>query len=424
MNKLVYAPRGYKFAEASDELQVVLFGHNDIPTQGCSGDKIWNKIRTSHLQPSSRAWDFLSIAISVIAADFAGKRNDSPDGWTREFDLQIAVADPIFWNSQGRLIEKLLGFLSTDRWSIRFLNGGFTQPTIKELVEPTEDCVMLLSGGLDSLVGCIDLKERGLRPYCVSQTMRGEGANQINFPQSVGGFNQLPLNHATNLPFKAENSQRARSFVFLAYGVLLASALKRYREGEFVTLYVCENGYISINPALTEGRLGSHSTRTTHPVFLKLVQQLIDQADLKVRIENPYQHKTKGELMRECKNQSILNLHASRSISCGRYQHFNLTHCGRCVPCLVRRAAFRSAGLNDSTIYKYEELGRDDEHHARFDDVRAVGIANLEVKSQGLQRWIGPALSTSLLGDTSLLEATVGRGLSELGALLSYYGIK
>ena len=35
-----------------------------------------------------------------------------------------------------------------------------------------------------------------------------------------------------------------------------------------VTLYMCENGFISINPPLTDARLGSLSTRTTHPVYL------------------------------------------------------------------------------------------------------------------------------------------------------------
>jgi hypothetical protein len=71
-----------------------------------------------------------------------------------------------------------------------------------------------------------------------------------------------PGSHSVN-----ERSQRARSIIFFAYGVLAATALKRYHDGQPVTLYVCENGFIAINPSLTTARLGSLSTRTTHPAL-------------------------------------------------------------------------------------------------------------------------------------------------------------
>jgi len=190
-----------------------------------------------------------------------------------------------------------------------------------------------------------------------------------------------------------------------------------------VTLYVCENGFISINPPLTGARLGSLSTRTSHPVFLGLIQQLLDTADLRVRVENPYQLKTKGEMLRECKIQTLLRVHASEPISCGRYKQFGYIHCGRCVPCLVRRAAFLAWGMIDTTKYVYVDLGRDDENHAGFDDVRAVAMALAEVKSGGLENWIGTALSTALLGDIGPLQVMVGRGLDELGSLFKFHGV-
>ena len=106
----------------------------------------------------------------------------------------------------------------------------------------------------------------------------------------------LQLNHNANVP-DSENppSQRARSIVFLAYGVLVATTLARYHTGESITLYVCENGFIAVNPPLTGGRLGSLSTRTTHPVVLSSLQHILDAAELRVKIVNPYSFKTKGE---------------------------------------------------------------------------------------------------------------------------------
>src|SRR5690606_8283576 len=84
----------------------------------------------------------------------------SPDGWTRELDLEVAVADPDFWNSQADAISQALAFLTTDRWHVRFHPGGALPPSADQPVRPEEDSIVLLSGGLDSLIGGIDLVAR------------------------------------------------------------------------------------------------------------------------------------------------------------------------------------------------------------------------------------------------------------------------
>ena len=60
--------------------------------------------RRQKLQPSQRGWDFLAIALSVVAAVFNVVRDRSPDGWTREIELDIAVSDPAFWQTQKERI--------------------------------------------------------------------------------------------------------------------------------------------------------------------------------------------------------------------------------------------------------------------------------------------------------------------------------
>ncbi len=424
--KLVCGLQDHKFPPAKEALGVVLYGARDRQSRGQAGAAVRHRITRDKLQPATKAWDFLSLALAVTAADLAGHRNESPDGWTREFELDVAVADPQFWNTQIDLIERLLSFLTTDLWSVGFEGGGISPVPDRKPAFPEEDCVVLVSGGLDSLVGAIDLSAAGRRPFAISQTVRGDAENQRNFAQMLGsGLRHLQLNHNTEVPNpESPPSQRARSLIFLAYGVLAATTLKRYHAGRDVTLYVCENGFISINPPLTGGRLGSLSTRTTHPEFLGLVQTLLAAAGLRVRIENPYQLKTKGEMLRECKDQKILRAHAAESTSCGRYKQFGYTHCGRCVPCLVRRAAFRKWGKTDKTKYVYEDLGKDDDDHARFDDVRSLAMAIQEVKSDGIENWIGTSLNTSILGDVSDLEAMIGRGLAELGSLFRAHGVK
>ena len=197
--------------------------------------------------------------------------------------------------------------------------------------------------------------------------------------------------------------------------------LSAYEE---VTLYVCENGFISINPPLTGGRLGSLSTRTTHPVVLSLLQQILDAAGLRVRIINPYHFKTKGEMLRECQDQDLLEAHAFQTTSCGRFKQFGYKHCGRCVPCLVRRAAFHAWKGEDPTYYVYENLAQDDDEHARFDDVRSALIGIAECGEMGTTRWLGSTLSSNLVTDKQELMRTVERGLREIQVLLTGLGVR
>lgn len=425
--KLVCAPKAHKFDSGPKApLAIVLYDNADRPTRGSAGAAVSAATLKAGLYADPKAWDFLSLALAVIAADLAGHRRASPDGWTREFELEVAVADPGFWNSQRDLIRSLLGSLTTDRWNVAFMGDGFSPGSPSKPVLPPEDSVALLSGGLDSFIGNIDLAAVNRHPFAVSQIVKGDAQNQRTFAKLIGGgLRHLQMNHNADVPSpETPPSQRARSLIFVAYGILAATTLARYHAGHDVILYVSENGFISVNPPLTAIRLGSLSTRTTHPALLKLLQRLLDAAGLRVRIENPYQLKTKGEMLRECKDQPLLLAHAHETTSCSRALRFGYNHCGRCIPCLVRRAAFLAWGKKDKTKYVYAKLGRNDGDHAGFDDVRALAMALADARADGLESWLGTSLSTALLGDVRPLQDMVGRGLKELGALLKAHGVK
>lgn len=426
MKRIVCVPEGQGVATGqAGDLEFVLYGHAHASGQGSVGAAVRNDILHQQLAPVSRAWDLLSTALSVIAADLGVLREESPDGWTRQLDLRVAVSDPVFWTTQRDLLIQQLRFLTTDIWNVSFFHDGLPHIPESPSARPEQDCVALLSGGLDSLIGTVDLvKRNGLNPYAVSQIAHGDKPRQIFFASEIGGgLDHLQLNHNTICPGKPERSQRARSILFLAYGVVVATALKRYHAGEHVTLYMCENGFISINPPLTVSRLGSLSTRTTHPAFIRLFQQLLDNAGLHVNIQNPYQFMTKGEMLKGCSDQSFLQNHGHTSTSCGRYRRHGYCHCGRCLPCLIRRAAFHAWGVKDKTVYKFHDLALDDDDHARYDDVRSAAMAVAAAKAVGLSNWAGPALSTALLGDISSYKDVVGRGLSELAAFLRAVGV-
>lgn len=424
--KITCALSDFNFSGTPSDLDVVLFGNSGIPTRGSAGSALKHAIMQEKVSPAARAWDLLALALAVVSADFAGHRACSPDGWTREFELTVSVVDAPFWNANADTLQQLLAFLSTDRWTLRFIEGGILPQPARTPEYPVEDCVVLLSGGLDSYIGAVDLATQGRKPLAVSQMVRGDGEKQVAFAAEIGGgLRHFQANHNAVVP-DPENppSQRARSIIFLAYGVFMATTLGRYHAGEQVTLYVCENGFIALNPPLTGGRLGSLSTRTTHPVVLALLQQVLDAAGLRVRIVNPYRLKTKGEMLRECLDQTLLITYAYKTTSCGRFKHFGYKHCGRCVPCLVRRAAFHSWLGKDDTKYVYGNLAINNDEHAGFDDVRSALIGIAEHKEVGIKRWLGATISSGLITEKPLLAETAERGLAEIEALMLALGVR
>ncbi len=423
--RLICGPATFNLPTGDSALRVILFGPPGAPARGSAGNAAKAEILRRKLDPSPRAWDLLSIALSVVTADYGERRDRSPDGWTREFELDIAVADAGFWNNQANALTEALAFLTTDRWQLRFHHGGVLPVPPRVAVRPKENCIVLLSGGLDSLVGAIVLASGGKKRFAVSQIVRGDADKQVDFAALIGGgLSHLQLNHNAQAPGDEEPSQRARSLVFLAFGTLAATALHRYHDGEDVPLYVCENGFIAVNPPLTGARLGSLSTRTAHPEFLSRLQAIIAAAGLRVQIQTPYRTKTKGEMLRDCANQTLLKTEAVRSTSCGRFLRFNYRHCGRCVPCQVRRAAFIAWGVQDTTPYVYGPLGRNDGDHAAFDDVRSVALALAKTGTAGIDTWLGSALSYPSIHDRAELKAMIQRGLDELRALHQSYGVK
>jgi hypothetical protein len=415
-------------AVADNATHFMLYGLPHSPSLGTAGNGIAQIVNGQGMAPAPRAWDLLSIALGIVAADESCPREQSSDGWTRQLELDVAVADPDFWSTQAVALEATLGFLTGDLWRIRFSGGG-TQPAgpRRPRAHP-QDSVCLLSGGMDSLVGALDLAAAGRSVMLASQVSQGDKVHQGEFARLIPGATaHLQLNHNVRPPTSPvrlyERSQRARSVIFLAYGVLAATALDRYRSGGTVDLFVPENGFISLNVPLTPLRLGSLSTRTTHPVFMAAMQRILAAADLRVRLETPYRFKTKGEMLVECRNQALVRAHAFETTSCGRYARMAFTHCGRCVPCLVRRAAIRHWGMADGTPYRYEHLSRDDRDHRHFDDVRSAAMAVEHVRLHGLDRWIGAALSSAQLGEVAPYRAVVDRGLEELRAFLAGEGV-
>ncbi|MFH1952387.1 MAG: Qat anti-phage system QueC-like protein QatC [Pseudomonadota bacterium] len=377
-------------------------------------------IRRDGLAPSVIAWDFATIALSVAAADKAILRKDSADGWTRMIELSICLRQPAVWDAKRAELESLLRFLTGDFWTLRFLRGGVKAPRAKRPQRSDADCVCLLSGGVDSLVGAINLTSADRKPLFVSQVVRGDRATQEKYATALGGKDRYcQWSFAVKHPGVSEKSTRGRSIVFFAFAVLAASAIPSTKDRP-VAIVVPENGFISINVPLGPGRLGSLSTKTTHPIYMESIQSLWDALGIHAKLSFPYRDKTKGDLLTECADRAKLTKLIGDSVSCGKYQRHNLTHCGECVPCMVRRAAFLKAGLTDTTAKGYccERLAI-----SESGDVAAAAAAYLRYQQKGMRRFAGGALSFAPPHERAQYEDVVARGMDELGQLLRSHGV-
>ncbi len=391
------------------------------------------------LYPSETAVDLAVLAATVTAADTRISRaENAQDSWSREIDLYIPVADPDLWSSNVTLIARILKFLTGDYWDIVFRPR---QRGIKSLVEkPPElfatdfDSVCLFSGGLDSFVGVIDLLHDKRNPILVSHyqdtSTKSQEVCADRISKTYGEVN--PRHVRANVSFDkndlpelgVEKTTRGRSFIFFGLACLAASAL----DGE-TPVHIPENGLISLNIPLDPLRLGAWSTRTTHPFYMALWQELVDNLGIGARLVNPYRFNTKGEMLAQCKNRKFVRTNLDITISCssvtkGRWKKQPPGHCGYCTPCLIRRASIQAAFGNDSTTYSIPDLTAKplNAKQAEARDVRAFQIMSQRLAQR-------PELAniyvhkTGPLNDYSISEIesytdVLRRGIKEVGAIV------
>jgi hypothetical protein len=432
MRKIVCAPENLIPQQLGEDIKYFsTYSNPRRENVGYFGSTLTRDIRRAGLRPSEKIWDFNTIALSVAAADNSLTRKDSADGWTRQIDLTVHLCNPSVWEPAKQEFEKTLRFLTGDFWSLTFKDGGVSLPAQPDrefnLFESTdfdEDCVCLLSGGVDSLAGAIDLVTEGHCPIFVSQVVRGDADTQRSYAERIRPeSHHFQWNHNIHLPDdESEGSTRGRSIIFFAFAALAASAIEAQSDSS-TDIYVPENGFISLNIPLNSGRMGSFSTKTTHPVYLKGIQSIWNEVGINLNLIMPYQFKTKGEVLAECKNQQLLKELVFQSVSCGKYRVYKMQHCGRCVPCLVRRAAFQRWGEADQTSggYYSEQLERI--NHGNPDDVGAAANACLVADQSGIHRVISGNLSFADHQNRSDFEGVFLRGLSEVEELLQGKGV-
>jgi len=320
---------------------------------------------------TSVKFDFFLITTLIYGADNLFSREKySNDGWSRDIEIDLPVHNLGIWQGNEDKLKNTLDFLTGDDWTINFVqndNVDYYLPRPNRRKVPIYDLdsvktTSLFSGGLDSLIGVIDELEK-LAPserilFISHFDYKSSGPNgdqrrllaylKINYPDKIYWVqSKLALNRKDESGVKmfTENNYRSRSLFFIGLGIYLSP---------LDTLIIPENGTISINYPLTPSRVSSLSTRTTHPFVLQNVMELLANVGLVKNLENPYSFCTKGEMVQNCANQNIMQAIYKSSVSCGkrgRKQYWTIKtgteQCGKCMPCIYRRASLHKVNLDD-----------------------------------------------------------------------------
>ena len=319
------------------------------------------------------ARDLFDLGICVYIADELLDREEGHDGWTRPFEFVMPVHDPTLWKRHEKRLAKLLGHLSGDRYRFEWLQRGSlgTYGRHRKGIPVGFDAVCLFSGGVDSLLGAYELLKLGKKVILCGhyadgisskaqmdlfEMLRDQFGKSVVLVQCHVARSRRPT-VCYSLSEKREESHRPRSFLFLTTAVAVAT-LARANE-----IYIPENGLIALNAPLGVSRSGTLSTRTVHPRFLVDFLSLVNGLQIyDGSLKNPFLLKSKTDMLRGVPAE--LHPMLLRSVSCAHSGRIRWTgkrgiqHCGYCVPCLYRRAAFIEAGIDSAPDY-YCDVFRD-----------------------------------------------------------------
>lgn len=457
--KLVFHHNAQSLPALTKEIHPVLLYDNpkeSLNKYSCIGGTVIHDIRQLGIQLDNRTFDFLTISLAVTAADsviYRNKKNkfgeyESENNWARRLEIELPLLEPKYWNKVKSDLEATLGFLTGDQWIFAFTEGGLSAPEPIDIDDGRGgntqlmwesmhglNAVSLFSGGLDSAIGALDFinGNTNIKPLLISHKYTKDNDKQkqllpfLNGKYSRFGLNFYPQRLGGGIDNPNETTMRGRSFSFIAIAVIGLMALREANLNKDIkTIYIPENGYIALNPPLTRRRIGSLSTRTTHPYYLSKLQNILNEVGFNIEFNNPYEFKTKGEMLKECKDQISLKKVIPITVSCSAWHRDPKgMQCGTCVPCLIRRASIYKAGIDmdiDNYISKALKIFYDGSaSDKQKDDIKSVVYACKKLKdtNTNVKEWVN--MSGTLPQNNAIREElfmVFQRGLEEVAEYL------
>jgi hypothetical protein len=302
------------------------------------------------LKPETK--DLLEVAAALYVADTSISRGQT-DVYGRDWQRRIRFILPVRrvkqWRKVAAQLSELTTYLSGDA-SITFefkkhkqndKGQGYLEFPPAAPGFQGADRIVLFSGGLDSLAGVANTMASGEVPLLISHRSSPTRTQlQESLPERLRQKTgkRLPLIYAWITRKGAEASdhtQRLRSFLYMSLAAIAAKELSVEK------IAFCENGITTFNLPLSDQRVGTRSTRTTHPRVVSMFAHTIETLwNTKLVFDNPFLLKTKSEVVARVVELGYESLIA-QTLSCTRTFAVEKTkrHCGVCFQCLTRRFA-------------------------------------------------------------------------------------
>jgi hypothetical protein len=363
--------------KATEEVHLTLCG---LDAERRSGNFEW----TARVPPAASsdpiADDLLRLGQAVYLADRAVRRSAGIGNALRRLEVTIPVKEPKRFNDAAPLIEGVAEFATCDQWSMRFVPLRGERPGPKDRRPPERepvDVVALFSGGLDSLCGAAYVASQGLRPVFVTHSPPGRTSTRALVEQVFASRGGPPLSPNSFAAYRLEtressgkggqavfpeHTRRSRPFFFLCLAAATAVRVAARK------VWMNENGALALSLPIRADTHGPNMARQAHSFIIHGFSQILaalDPRDAPVPVfDNPFVRKTKGEACLELKGKAAeQSLYAMSCEYTGRQRALMLRwllkhpkrrhelgdgpQCGLCIPCLVRRAALKRAGIDD-----------------------------------------------------------------------------
>lgn len=306
-----------------------------------------------------RARDLLNISVALFFSDKCFPRDNS-------VEIHIAVREQSLWNTVKPLLRQTLSTLTGETYDFTFHQMASKRPPPKKVNRSHYETVCLFSGGIDSLCGLVSCRNE--TPLAVSiATSTLLSSVQKELFQKVSTLFALDETQHRIISIRSRNpknlgkkykkleskrkrqwicSMRSRSFLFLSIAAAYAAA-KHIQK-----MYIPENGIMALIDEVPISAAYA-GTRTAHPQFLALYEQLISKLFYDITVENPFAQKTKAEV---CNGMDIPQEQGktllSSTASCSNFSRIR-HHCGRCLPCIYRKISLHSTPFKD-THYDFD----------------------------------------------------------------------
>jgi hypothetical protein len=215
-----------------------------------------------------RAADLARIAAYAYAADRSVSRGGETDvvgrDWRRTLALCIPVSEPDFWSEEDvrTALSRLLHLATDDQWLFSFSYGEsagpfsmFNDPESRSIIAGRPSCIVLFSGGADSLCAAVDAAAMGSRPLLVSHSPSprhdGRQAHLIDRMRErlrVWSFPRMRFPIHLVGAEAPDSTQRSRPFLFASLGAAAAHQLGG------IEVRLADNGFVSLNPPINGSR--------------------------------------------------------------------------------------------------------------------------------------------------------------------------